>query len=62
VFLELSVGVVMIAPDRCLFECPVHPFDLTAGPGMVRLGETMFDAMLAADAIKHVEPVARGRT
>jgi diguanylate cyclase (GGDEF)-like protein len=58
---ELAMRVVVIAPDGCLFERPVHSLDLTVGPRMVGLGEAMIDVVLAADTIEHVQPVASGR-
>ncbi|ASC07166.1 hypothetical protein S101468_02965 (plasmid) [Acetobacter pasteurianus subsp. pasteurianus] len=44
--------VVMEAFDGCLFDCPVHPFNLTIGPGMIGFRQTMFDPVGFAD---HVE-------
>ena len=44
--------VVMEAFDGCLFDCPVHPFNLTIGPGMIEFRQTMFDPVSFAD---HVE-------
>ena len=58
---ELRVGLVVIAPNGGFLEGAVHPLDLTVGPGMVRLGEAVLDAMLAADAVEHVQPVAGRR-
>ena len=51
---ELVVAVVVVALDRRVLDCAVHPLDLTVGPGMVHLGEPMLDAMLVADAIEDV--------
>jgi hypothetical protein len=34
---------------------------LAVGPRMVGLGEAMLDAVLVADAIKHMQSVARRR-
>jgi hypothetical protein len=48
----LLVAIVMEALDGCLFDRAVHPLDLTVGPGMVRLGEPVLDAVGRAD---HVE-------
>ena len=45
---ELIVGLIMVAPNGGLFEGAVHPLDLTVRPGMVRLGEAVFDPVLAA--------------
>jgi hypothetical protein len=57
---ELIVGLVVVALNGRFLEGPVHPFDLAIGPGMVRLREAMFDAVLVADAIEHVPAVAGG--
>ena len=53
--------VVMIAFDGGLFDCPVHAFDLTVGPGMVRFGQSMLDAVLPADMVEHVHAQPCGR-
>lgn len=47
-----------------IFDLPVHAFDLAIGPCIVGLGQSMFDAVLVADAIKNVptEPVGRAVT
>ena len=57
VTLELPIAVVMIALDGGFFDRPVHAFDLTIGPQMLDLGETMLDAVLAAAHIEHVGDV-----
>jgi len=36
-----------------VFDCPVHPLDVTIRPGMVRLREPVLDPICLAD---HVEP------
>jgi len=54
VFLQLSVGVVIVPLHGSLFQCPVHAFCLSVGPRMVQLGETMLDAVLAADPVENV--------
>src|SRR5665213_213501 len=54
VSVELLVTVVVVAFDGGLLDGPVHPFDLTVGPGMLHLCEPVFDAVLAAT---HVEQV-----
>jgi hypothetical protein len=58
---ELPVAVVVISPDSGVLESAVHSFDLAVRPRMVGLGETMFDAVLAADAVELVQPIAGGR-
>src|SRR3546814_1479439 len=40
------VAVVVVAANGGLFDRAVHAFDLTVGPGVVRLGEPMVDARL----------------
>lgn len=49
---ELLVGLVVVAPDSGLLEGPVHSFDLAVGPGMVRLGEAMRDAVDSAGTVE----------
>ena len=46
---ELLVGAVVITPDGRFLERPVHPLDLTVGPGMVGLREAVLDPVLEAD-------------
>ena len=40
---QLIVRAIVVASDSCLFECSVHPFDLTIGPGMIWFGQSMID-------------------
>lgn len=49
---ELAAVVVVVALDGRLFDGSVHALYLAVGPGMVGLGESMFDAMLQADAVE----------
>jgi hypothetical protein len=51
---ELFVGVIEEALDGGFLDGPVHPFDLSVGPGMVGLGQTVSDAMTKTDAIEGV--------
>jgi len=51
---ELFVGVIEEAFDGSFLDGPVHPFDLSVGPGMVGLGQTVADAMMTTDAIEGV--------
>ena len=44
----------MIAFDGGVFNGAVHAFDLSVGPRMFDLGETVFDFVFLADAIKEV--------
>jgi hypothetical protein len=46
----------VIPLDGGFFEGPVHPFDLTVCPRMVRLGEPVFDAVLLAQQVEHAGP------
>jgi len=49
---ELFVRVIEEAFDGGFLDGPVHPFDLSVGPGMVGLGQTVTDAMTKTDAIE----------
>ena len=40
--------------DGRFLHCPVHPLGLPVGPGMIRLGELVLDAMLFADTVEDV--------
>ncbi len=51
---QLVVIVVVIALDRGVFDGAVHALDLTVGPRMIDLGETMFDAVLLASHPEHM--------
>lgn len=46
VLTELIVVVVVIAADGGIFQGPVHAFDLSVRPGMVRLLEPVLDSVL----------------
>ncbi|APH61788.1 Hypothetical protein GbCGDNIH8_8715 [Granulibacter bethesdensis] len=46
------MALVVEAIDCCLLDGSVHPFDLSVGPGMVRLRQTVPDVVCLAD---HVE-------
>jgi len=48
---ELVMGVVEVSLDGGVLDGPVHAFDLPVGPGMVGLGEAVFDST------KETEPV-----
>ena len=45
---------VVVALDGGIFDGSVHALDLTIGPGMVRLGQAMFDSILCADAVEQM--------
>lgn len=51
---RLYMAVVVIALDLCFLDRAVHPFDLAVGPGVLHLGEAMFDPVLVADAVEDV--------
>ena len=42
----------MVALDGSVFDGAVHPHDIAVGPRLVRLGQSMLDAMLAADLVE----------
>lgn len=41
------MAVVMIPPNGCILDRPVHAFDLPVGPWMVRFGQAMVDVVLS---------------
>jgi hypothetical protein len=51
---ELIVSIVMVALDGRFLDRAVHALDLAIGPGMLDLGQPMFDAILLAAHIKHM--------
>jgi len=59
---ELIVSIVMIALDGRFLDRPIHALDLTVGPGMLDLGQAMFDSILPAAHIKHMRHVSCCRT
>ena len=50
----------MIAAHRCFFQGAVHALNLAVGPGMVRFGEPVLDAVFPAAHVEHVGGVTRG--
>src|SRR4051794_32359799 len=58
---QLVVIVVVIAFDGCVLDRAVHSFDLAVGPGMIDLGESVFDTVLAATQSEHVRHIWRVR-
>ena len=54
------MALVVVALDGRLLEGAVHPLDLAVGPRMVRLGEPVLDAVLAADLVEAVNAHACG--
>ena len=51
---ELIVSVVIVALDGRFLDRAVHALDLTIGPGMLDLGQPMFDAIFLAAHTEHV--------
>ena len=58
----LFVGVVEEAFDGGFLDGSVHSFDLTIGPGVVRLGEAVFDSVDMAGSIEGMAAEAGGRS
>src|SRR3954451_10972171 len=58
---QLVVIIVVIAFDGCVLDRAVHSFDLAVGPGMIDLGESVFDTGLAATQSEHVRHTSRVR-
>jgi hypothetical protein len=54
---ELVMRVVVVALDGCVLEGPVHALNLVIGPGMVDLGEPVFDPVLGAHTIEDGDAV-----
>ena len=52
--LQLFVGGVVEAPDSGFLQRSVHPLDLTVGPWMVRLGQSVLDVVLGASIFEGV--------
>ena len=61
VLTELIVALVVVAPHRGFLERPIHSLDLTVGPGMIGLGQPVFDAMTPTSAIEGVTAPDGGR-
>ena len=54
------MGVVEEAFDRGFLDGAVHAFDLSIRPGMIRLGESVFDSVDMAGAVKGMAAEACG--
>ena len=54
--LELTVRVVVIAPDGDFLNRAVHSLDLAVGPGMLGFGQPVLDAELGAGIFKAMSP------
>jgi len=57
---ELFVGVVEVALDSGILDSSVHALDLPVGPGMVGLGQSMFDPMKETEPVEGMATEARG--
>ncbi len=55
---ELIVSIVMVAFDGRFLDRAVHALDLAIGPGMLDLGQPMFDPILLAESIEHMSHVS----
>ena len=51
---KLIMAVVIVALDGSVLDRSVHALDLAIGPGMLDLGQPMFDAILLAAHIEHM--------
>jgi len=51
---KLLMTVIVVTLDRGLLDGTVHPFDLTVGPGMLGLGQSVLNRQFAASAGKDV--------
>ncbi len=49
---QLLVIIIVIALDRRFLDRALHPFDLAVRPGMIRLGQAMFNAICRTDQIE----------
>ena len=58
---ELVVGVVEVSLHRSVLDGSVHALDLPVGPGMVRLGQSVFDAMSETEPVEGMPTEASGR-
>src|SRR5277367_3538277 len=57
---ELVMGVVEVALDGGLLDGSVHALDLPVGPGMVGLGQPVFDPMKETEPVEGMAAEARG--
>lgn len=56
VLLQLFVGGVVEAPDSGFLQRSVHSLDLTVGPRMVGLGQSVLDVVLGAGILEGMGP------
>ena len=57
---ELDVAIIVVALDGRVLDRAVHPLDLTIGPRVVRLGQTVLDPVCLTDHVKTHLPRPRG--
>ena len=55
VLAQLSMAGIIVGADGGVFEGAVHALDLTIGPGMIGLGQTVFDAELLTGPLEGME-------
>ena len=51
---QLGMAVVVEAFDGGFLDCPVHPFNLSVGPGVLHFCKPVFDAVVPADTVEDV--------
>ncbi|MGY3695902.1 hypothetical protein ACVIGA_005982 [Bradyrhizobium sp. USDA 3240] len=54
---ELIVSIIVVALDGRFLDRAVHALDLAIGPGMLDLGQPMFDPVFLASHIEHMRHV-----
>ena len=59
---QLVMAFIVIALDGGLFDGAVHPLDLSVGPGGIRFGKTVVDAVQKTDPVKRVTTEAGCRS
>ena len=59
---KLAVRLVVIPLHGRVLDRPVHPLDLPIGPGMIGLGQSMFDPMFPTDAVERMAAELGGWT
>ena len=57
---QLAMRFVVVTLDRGILDCSVHSFGLPVRPGMIELGEAVFDLVLLAPHGEHVRHVLSG--
>lgn len=59
---ELIASIVIVALDDRFLDRAVHALDLAIGPGMLDLGQPMFDAISLVSRVEHMRHVSCRRT